>query len=1153
LRTNDNEPARECVVMFGDGNPGGSFGVYHLWITQTNVTRWANLSDLSNEGNDCTFVNDTRVIYNMQGRYAGSPYHQEFDTPTGNLCNYIWHFNDDDMFLGATDFNQIHQPGAVPGSDLSLQRSELAFTFQRALGTPWLYKRYVAVYVNGNRRGTLMHDRQNPGSDVVKEHFPNDSDGFLYKMRIWFEFASFPSGESIGFTNESWFDLMPYTTTGGVKKVARYRYMFDIRRTPDSDSDFTNAFSLVDAASSYGTPNYVANMENLANMENWMRCFAADHAAGDWDIYGGPNSWNLYGYIGTQGTKYTLFIYDFETVLGGNGSWSPGQDLFTLNSQDPNTENIFNNPTFLRMYWRALQELVNGPLNVANSGPLLMAKYNAFINNGLSVENPTVNIEPWLSQAQSSIASQLAAVNATSFSVNPSVTFSNNVAYISGGAPVNVDFIWINGVAYPLTWTSLTNWTVTVPLTNGANNLSIVGVDRNSQPLAGASNALTVNYSGTIPSPVGQVAINEIMWNPSVSNAQYVELFNNATNVTYDLSGWQLQGLSYTFPPGALLPPLGFLVLAANAPAFAAAYGATNPVFDTFDATLSPGQLLSLEQPNGSSNLAVAQVQFDDVLPWPANANLPGVCLQLIDPQQDNWRVGNWSTGQTNLPSSLSTPDASNSVAASLPPFPPLWINEVEPDNLTGITNSAGQRAPWIELYNPSTNTVSLDGLYLADNYTNLGQWPFLANAVINPGQFLVVFADGQTNLSTTNQLHTSFSLPGTSGSLALSRFANGEYQVLDYLNYTNLLPNYSYGSFPDGQSFVRQVFAQPTPGGPNDGSSAPPPSFVPYLAAGSVYCQNFDSLPDPGSKSVDSGNPVTIDGITYSLSNPYDFAFPASASGNHGGLGLTAMAGWYGLADPTASVGVRFGASDGDQTTGGQISFGPENGSNRALGLLATSTTGYTAFGLRLINGTGQTLHYLNLQFTSEVWRQSNLAKTLEFYYFIDPTATNSFSTSATAFLPALDVNFPTVAADVGGDAVDGTATNHQTVLAVVNQPITNWPSDAALWLVWEMASSTGKSQGLAIDNLSFSATAQATLSTVSMTAQASGANVVLSWPGLAGQMYQVEYKTNLTDAAWLPLHGPAQGTGASLSLTNNLGGAPQRFYRLAILPPGS
>ena len=141
LRTNDNEPVRECVVMFGDGNPGGSFGVYHLWITQTNVTRWANLGNLSNEGNDCTFVNDNRVIYNMQGRFAGSPYHQEFDTPNGSLCHYKWEFNDDDKFLGATDFNKIHQPGNGPGDDPSLQREELANTFLRALGVPWLYKR----------------------------------------------------------------------------------------------------------------------------------------------------------------------------------------------------------------------------------------------------------------------------------------------------------------------------------------------------------------------------------------------------------------------------------------------------------------------------------------------------------------------------------------------------------------------------------------------------------------------------------------------------------------------------------------------------------------------------------------------------------------------------------------------------------------------------------------------------------------------------------------------------------------------------------------------------------------------------------------------------------------------------------------------------
>ena len=1301
----DNSPVRECLVRFGDGNPVGSFGVYHLWITQANITRWASLSDLSNESSDCTFVNSTRVIYNMQGRFAGSPYHQTFNTPNGNLCHYKWTFFDDDKFLGATSFNKIHQPGNGPGDDPSIQREQTAYMFMRALRVPWLNRRYVAVYVNGNRRGYLMEDTQVPDGDMVKEHWPNDSGGDLYKMQPWFEFAPAPSGISIGFNNNSWCNLVPYTTTGGLKNPARYRYNFEMRRTTGSDNDFTNVFSLIDAANSYGTPNYVANMENLANMENWMRVFAASHAAGNLDSFGAQNAQNLYGYIGTQGTKYSLMMWDYNIVIGNSGSWGPGENLFTVNGEDPNMSNIYNNPTFRRMYWRALQELVNGPLNIANSGPLIDAKYNAFVANGLNVEN-TSAIKTWLSQAQSSIATQLAAVNAASFTVNPAVSVNNNVATVQGTAPVAVKTVWINGVEYPVTWTSLTGWSVSVPLQPGTNQLGVVAMDIHGQPIAGTSNSVAAVYNGVLPSPAGQIVINEIMYNPPAPNAQYVELYNSSGALTFDLSGWQFSGLGYTFPAGSIIGPNGYLVLAANRPAFAAAYGATIPVFDTFSGQLSStGALLTLLQPgaNGTSNV-MAQVQYGSAAPWPAAANGAGSSLQLIDPRQDNWRAGNWgavltnsppsaqwqyvtltgvatksilligmttpgdvyvddlklvagsvpeagtnmlqdgdfesplsgpwtvSTNMTNsgistnfahsgsaslhvvassggpliaeaiwqntltlvtnatytlsywylpstdgssllirlsgsspnngdiyslqsfqppAPSSLVyTPGAVNSVNAILPPFPPLWLNEVEADNLTGITNSAGQHAGWLELYNPTTNSVSLNGLYLANDYSNLTAWAFPAGAVVSPGQFLVVFADGQTNLSTLAELHTSFALAGGSGSVALSRLYQGQPQVLDYVNYAGLPADSSYGSLPDGQSFNRQEFFLPTPGKPNGASGAG--SFIPYASAGSVYAQDFNSLPNPGLTSVNTANPVAINGITYSLANPFDFAGPVASSGNAGGLGLPALAGWYGLADPSASVGTRFGATDGDQTAGGQLDFGLPGSPDRALGLLATSTTGFTAFGVKFINDTGQTLNYINLQYTAEVWRQSNLAKTLEFYYFIDPTASHSFSTNATAFLPALNAGFPTVASDVGGAAVDGTAPGSQTVLAVVNQPITNWPPGAALWLVWEMESAAGKSQGLAVDNLGFSATAPAPWSSVSMTAQASGGQVVLNWPGMPGQMYQLQYKTNLSDSVWLPIGGPAYGTGADVSLTNNLDGAQQRFYRLAILPPG-
>ena len=313
-----------------------------------------------------------------------------------------------------------------------------------------------------------------------------------------------------------------------------------------------------------------------------------------------------------------------------------------------------------------------------------------------------------------------------------------------------------------------------------------------------------------------------------------------------------------------------------------------------------------------------------------------------------------------------------------------------------------------------------LSGLYLANNYTNLLQWPFPANATIGAGQFKVIFADGQTNLSTTNELHASFVLPSRTGSVALTCLAgNGQQQVLDYVDYENINLNDSYGSFPDGQSFYRQEFFQATPGASNNGTATPPPSFIAYTAPATVYTQNFDSLPNPGALSVNTrqsrdhqrGDVFVGQSLRFRLSRAGQRQSVAWAS--------PALAGWYG----SSAASSKFGATDGDQTTGGQISFGLPNSSNRALGLLATSSTGGTAFGARFINGTGMTLTRMNLQFTGEVWRQSNVPKTMQFFYFVDPTGTGGFPATATALLPALNVSFPTVAADVGGVAVDGTS----------------------------------------------------------------------------------------------------------------------------------
>ena len=287
----------------------------------------------------------------------------------------------------------------------------------------------------------------------------------------------------------------------------------------------------------------------MADMENWMRVFAANHAAGNWDSFGSQNGQNLYGYIGALGTKYSLLMWDFNIVIGNSSSVGAGAESLDASTAPTNMANIYNNPTFLRMYWRALQELGQRPAQCRQQRPVdrcqIQRLHRQRPQRGKS---QVANIEPWLSQAQTSIASQLAAVNATSFAVNSSVTVSNDIAYLTGTAPVNVATVWINGAAYPLTWTSLTSWTVAVPLATGTNRLSVTGVDRNNHLIAGDSNSVSVVYAATNASPVGQIVINEIMYQPAVANAQFVELYNNSTNTAFDLSGWQFQGLGLHLP-----------------------------------------------------------------------------------------------------------------------------------------------------------------------------------------------------------------------------------------------------------------------------------------------------------------------------------------------------------------------------------------------------------------------------------------------------------------------------------------------------------------------------------------------------------------------------------------------------------------------------
>jgi hypothetical protein len=144
--------------------------------------------------------------------------------------------------------------------------------------------------------------------------------------------------------------------------------------------------------------------------------------------------------------------------------------------------------------------------------------------------------------------------------------------------------------------------------------------------------------------------------------------------------------------------------------------------------------------------------------------------------------------------------------------------------NVTGPLDNAGEREPWIEFINAGPLPVLFDGWYLTDTIGDLKKWPFPTGFTLGGSSLRTVWADGEANETGGHQVHTSFQLLN-SRPLALVRDQPGGPAVLDYLVTPALLPDTSYGSLPDAQAFLRDLFDRPTPGSLN--ASLPVPEIV--------------------------------------------------------------------------------------------------------------------------------------------------------------------------------------------------------------------------------------------------------------------------------------------------------------------------------------
>jgi hypothetical protein len=144
---------------------------------------------------------------------------------------------------------------------------------------------------------------------------------------------------------------------------------------------------------------------------------------------------------------------------------------------------------------------------------------------------------------------------------------------------------------------------------------------------------------------------------------------------------------------------------------------------------------------------------------------------------------------------------------------PVLYINEFMAENQSVLENPdvPGNFPDWIEIFNPGSTPVSLDGLFLTDNPNRPTLSPIPDGLVVPAGGHLLFYADNR--LDTEGGPHLDFSLSADGEDIHLYG-AEGT-ALVDGLRYEAQLADISQVRIPDG-GVEWNVTHCPTPGAPN-------------------------------------------------------------------------------------------------------------------------------------------------------------------------------------------------------------------------------------------------------------------------------------------------------------------------------------------------
>jgi hypothetical protein len=266
-----------------------------------------------------------------------------------------------------------------------------------------------------------------------------------------------------------------------------------------------------------------------------------------------------------DGDPAQLLAWDMDFVFS-QATGSP-----VLITSGSNLGKLMNHPATQRLYLHHINDLCQTAFNTDYMNPWL-THYGSVVGQNFSAA------ATYISSRRAFALTQLPGLVPFAITSNGGNDFSANTNFItlSGTGWLDVRGIEVNGVPYLATWTSVTNWSFTLPLGAGANFLTVQAVDRNgNRP---ANRADTIIVTNNVPAALMPVVINEWMADNAGPDGSadpadglfqdWLELFNpNAVPVNlgaYFLTDNLANPTKFLIPSNTVIGARGFLLVWAD-------------------------------------------------------------------------------------------------------------------------------------------------------------------------------------------------------------------------------------------------------------------------------------------------------------------------------------------------------------------------------------------------------------------------------------------------------------------------------------------------------------------------------------------------------------------------------------------------------------